>query len=139
MFWCVPVFLRTELQVMLCFTMKLIDFAFTSHFSSSFLQEISPGNFLFFHEILNFTLRQFLHETRNMCFYLYKHCILYFFVGCNCKVKWGTWLLETMLLSQYCMTNQIDCFTEHALFLWICDMYSRLEESGSSRPRVKSA
>ena len=36
--------------------MKLIDFAFTSHFS--------PGNFLFLHEILNFTLRQFLNETR---------------------------------------------------------------------------
>ena len=54
--------------------MKLIDFAFTSHFSPAFLQEIFPGNFLFLHEILNFTLRQFLHGTRNMCFYLYKHC-----------------------------------------------------------------
>ena len=62
------------LQEILCFTMKLIDFALTSNLSLAFLQEISPGNFFFLHEILNFTLRQFLHETRNMCFYLYKHC-----------------------------------------------------------------
>ena len=55
--------------------------AFTSHFSPAFLQEISSGNFLFSHEFLNFKLRQFLHETRNMflslqalsyiCFYSY--------------------------------------------------------------------
>ena len=32
----------------------------------SFFSSISPGNFLF--EIINFTLRQFLLETRNMCF-----------------------------------------------------------------------
>ena len=32
----------------------------------SFFSSFSPGNFLF--EIINLTLRQFLHETRNMCF-----------------------------------------------------------------------
>ena len=42
--------------------MKLIDFAFKAHFSPVFLPEIPPGNFLFFPEISNFTLRQFLHE-----------------------------------------------------------------------------
>ena len=61
------------LQEILCCTMKSIDFAFTAHFSP----EISPGNFLFLREILNFTLRQFLHET-SMCFYFYKHCTCIF-------------------------------------------------------------
>ena len=57
------------------FMLKLIHFAFTSHFSPAFLQEISPGNFLFLHEIPNFTLRQILHDTSNICFLLYKCCM----------------------------------------------------------------
>ena len=57
------------------FLMKLIDFAFTSNFSQAFRHEIYPGNFLFLHENLNFTLRHFLHETGNV-FCLYKHCSL---------------------------------------------------------------
>ena len=60
-------------QEVLCFIMKLVDFAFSSHFSSAFCHEISPGNFPFFLEYLNFTLRHFLHETGNV-FCLYKHC-----------------------------------------------------------------
>ena len=31
----------------------------------SFFSSISPGNFFFLHKILNFAVRQFLHETRN--------------------------------------------------------------------------
>ena len=41
----------------------IIDFAFTSHFSPAFLQEISPGSFLFLHGIQilhsdNFSMKQ---------------------------------------------------------------------------------
>ena len=61
------------LKEILCFIMKLIDFAFTSHFSPAFCHDIYPGKFLFLHENLNFTLRHFLHETGNV-FCLYKHC-----------------------------------------------------------------
>ena len=63
----------------------VIDFVFTSHFSPTFLQEISPGNFLLLHKILNFTLRQFLHETRNIVFLslqaLYVDNFLIVFIG----------------------------------------------------------
>ena len=54
--------------------MKLIEFAFKAQFSPAFLPEIPPGNFLFLPEISNFTLRQFLHDTRNVTILIYKHC-----------------------------------------------------------------
>ena len=63
------------LQEILCFSMKLIDFAFKAHFSPAFLPEIPPGIFLFLPEISNFTLRQFLHEKRNVAILIYKYCI----------------------------------------------------------------
>ena len=53
----------------------LIDFAYKAHFSPAFLPEIPPGNFLFLPEISNFTLGQFLNETRNVAILIYKHCI----------------------------------------------------------------
>ena len=52
-----------------------IDFAFKAHFSPAFHPIIPPGNFLFLPEISNFTLRQFLHETRNVAILIFKHCI----------------------------------------------------------------
>ena len=58
--------------------MKLIDFAFKTHFSPAFLPEIPPGKFLFHPEISNFTLRQFLHETKIVAILIYKHCIFCF-------------------------------------------------------------
>ena len=51
-------------------TMMLIDYASTSHFSLAFLQEISPVNFLFLHEILNFTLKLFLYK-QEMCVFIF--------------------------------------------------------------------
>ena len=55
-------------------SMKLIDFAFKAHFSPAFLPENPPGNFFFHPIISNFTLGQFLHETRNVAILIYKQC-----------------------------------------------------------------
>ena len=55
--------------------MKLhLDFVFKDHFPPAFLPEIPPGNFLSLPEISNLTLRQYLHDPRNVAILIYKHC-----------------------------------------------------------------
>ena len=62
-----PIFL----QEILCFSMKSIHFAFTTHFSPAFRQEIFLGNFLLLHEVLGFALSGSFSMGQDMCVFVF--------------------------------------------------------------------